>query len=181
MTWRTHKRGVLAIIVLLATPALAQPVAPGRPALQAVGLFEHACLPYAGLAGNLRAWATGKGLRFLPDSISKTMLFGQPGQVFNASTKDGRLGLISLDSGACAVIAPSGDKTEIEAALQGVFSTVQAIVTLISDKTSPDGLVTQRLELVTLKNRNWHVSVTERIPGGGPRPSNVLIMATAAP
>ena len=170
------------LLLIPMLPLRAQPVGIGRPALQAVGLFQHVCLPYAGLAGNLRAFAASKGLHQIPDSHATAFLLGHPGEVFNASTPDGQLALVSMDDGACVVAMPMGDRVGVNNALAGVFRTIQAVVTLVSDKASPDGKATQRLELVRLGNSAWHVSVTTHAhPEAPTAPPTLIIMATSTP
>jgi hypothetical protein len=162
--------------------AFGQGMMQDRVVLQAVGLFQHSCLPFAGYAGNLRQWAASKNLMELPDSVAQPFLSGAAGKAFNASTADGKLILLSRDDGACMVISPYGNRQHADDALLGVFRTVGAATTLVRDSVSPDGKAEQTLEKVTLQQRAWHVSVTGlRHPEDSSSPSNLILMATATP
>ncbi len=182
---RTKK--LLSVIVaglggLLPDASRAQAVMQDRATLQAVGLFQHSCLPYAGYAGNLRQWVAGKKLSELPPDVASRFLSGAPGKAFNASTVDGKLILVSRDDGACMVVTPFASQLRAKEELLGVFRSEGAVTTLVSDKMSRDGLVEQRLEKVTLANQAWHVSITARLHPEDPAAlSNLILMATATP
>jgi hypothetical protein len=163
-------------------PSCAQAIMQDRATLQVVGLFQHACLPYAGYAGNLRQWASRTGLGELPGDVASRFLSGAPGKAFNASTPDGKLILVSRDDGACMVVTPFASQLRAEEALLGVFRTENAVVTSVSDKVSRDGQVEQKLEKVALDKQAWHVSVTARLHPEDPAAlSNLILMATATP
>jgi hypothetical protein len=166
----------------LDVPARAQGRVIDRASLQAVGLFEHSCMDFAGFAGNLRIWVEGHHLSELPPNRAAQFLMNAPGKVYDASTRDGRLMLVSRDSGTCMVTMQFGDKDAVDAALQGVFRTGNYIVTRVSDQTSPDGKAKQTLDLVTLGKRAWHISTTtharDEMPSALP---TLMIMATATP
>ncbi len=164
--------------------ALAVPAAQGqvadRPTLQVVGLFQQACLPYAGYVHNLRQWAAGKNLHELPPAIAAQFLLGAPGNAFDASTPDGKLVLVSRDDGACMVATPVASHFRANQLLQGIFRNEGAAVTPITDKVSSDGKVEVTLEKVTLAQQAWHVSVTSRPHPEDPAAlANLILTATA--
>ncbi len=185
-SWTSRPRPMFLSTVfclcLLSPPTRADTGIQDKTSLEGVGLFEHACLPFAGLAGNLRMWIAGKGLHPVSDAMAASVLRGHAGKIYNASTLDAKLVLISFDDGACVVVMPSGDKDAVDKTLHAVFRTLGAVVTQVADKTSPDNKSQQTLDLVTLGKHSWHVSVTSHVHGDNmlARP-NVLIMATMTP
>jgi len=87
-----------ALGLLAASPARADA------AQQLAGLFLQGCLPYAGHAAALRAWAERTGLPHVAEQARTAFLHGAPGQVFNGSNDDGKFVLVSSDDGLCSVV-----------------------------------------------------------------------------
>ncbi len=177
---RTKKLLLIGALASAVPPAWAQVA--DRPTLQAVGLFQQACLPYAGYVHNLRQWAGGKNLRELPAPIAAHFLLGGKGVAFDASTPNGRLVLVSRDDGGCMVATPVASQFRANQLLQGIFRNEGAAVTPMSDKVSTDGKVEVTLEKVTLAQQAWHVSVTARLHPEDPAAlANLVLMASATP
>jgi hypothetical protein len=172
----------LCLYFLSCTQLLAQRLVIDRTSLQAVGLFEHSCLEFAGFAGNLRTWADAHHLFELPPERAATFLMRASGKVYDASTPDGRLMLASRDNGTCMILMLHGDKDGVDAALHAMFRTRDFIVTRVSDKTSTDGGTKQTMDLVQMGKRALHVSTTSGVRS---EPTTslpvVVITATATP
>lgn len=60
-------------------------------AAQVVGLFMQSCIRFAGDPTGLRKWAPTAGIQPLPAKGQQAFLYGLPGEVFDASTKQGKL------------------------------------------------------------------------------------------
>jgi hypothetical protein len=90
-------------------------------AAQVVGLFMQSCVRFVGNATGLRAWATQAGLKPLPPEGQQAFLYGLPGQVFDASTSDGKLVVISENSGSCSAMAESASGTTVIKMLEEVM------------------------------------------------------------
>jgi hypothetical protein len=91
------------LLAVMTAPAIATPAA-AAPADQVAGLFMQACLPYAGMPAQLRAWAAENRLKALPDPARAAFLHGAPGAVFDASNATGKLVVVSSDDGICSVV-----------------------------------------------------------------------------
>jgi hypothetical protein len=61
-------------------------------------------MPFAGHPAALRDWAKRTGLPAVPDPAAAAFLHGAPGQVFDGSTADAKLALVSSDDGLCSVV-----------------------------------------------------------------------------
>jgi hypothetical protein len=104
------------------SPTRASP-APGSPAdIQVVGLFMQTCMRFVGNALALRQWAVRSGLQPLPEQGQQEFLYGLPGQVFDASTKDGKLVLISENGGSCSAMAEAADGRDVVTVLERVMT-----------------------------------------------------------
>ncbi len=88
----------MAAGLLLAPIAARAGIAP-----QFVGLFIQGCMPFAGHPAALRDWAGRTGLPAVPDQAAAAFLHGAPGRVFDGSTAEGKLVLVSSDDGLCSV------------------------------------------------------------------------------
>jgi len=83
-------------------------------AAQIVGLFLESCVRFAGDTAALRDWAThAGGMRPLPPAGQQAFLYGLAGEVFDASTRAGKLVLISESAGACSTLAQSASGPEV--------------------------------------------------------------------
>jgi hypothetical protein len=95
---------------------------PGSPAdAQVVGLFMQSCMRFVGDASGLRQWAARGGLQPLPEEGQQEFLYGLPGAVFDASTKDGKLVLISENGGSCSAMAEAADGHDVVTVLERVM------------------------------------------------------------
>jgi hypothetical protein len=102
---------------LLAVFVLAPVAARAGAAQQLAGLFIQGCLPFTGNPPALRSWAARTGLPAVPEQARTAFLHGASGQVFNGSTADGKLVLVSSDDGICSVVA---DTVVQRAAVEGL-------------------------------------------------------------
>lgn len=103
---------------LLAACLLMPAVAQAQPAAQLVGLFVQGCIEFAGNPPDLRAWAKRNGLPEAPPGINQAFLHNATGQVFDGSTPDTKLALISADSGLCSVATDQVTENAVTAALE---------------------------------------------------------------
>jgi hypothetical protein len=108
-------------LAALALTARADDVAGSSAAAQVVGLFMQSCVRFAGDPSGLRAWAPKAGIQPLPTAGQQAFLYGLPGEVFDASTKQGKLVLISENSGACSAMAESASGAEVVNVLEQVL------------------------------------------------------------
>jgi len=75
----------------------------------------RSCMPYAGHPAALRQWAARWKLPEVPDPAHAAFLHGAPGRVFDASSQQAKLALISSDDGICAVVTDkAGDQETAE-------------------------------------------------------------------
>jgi len=91
---------------------------PAGAASQVVGLFMQSCVRFALDPAGVRGWALHAGLKLLPPEGQQAFLYGLPGQVFDASTKDGKLVMISENSGACSTMAESASGAAVVKVLE---------------------------------------------------------------
>ena len=102
------------LLLLIAAPAAAQ----AQPAAQMAGLFIQGCLPFVGNPPALRDWAHRQDMPMAPERVREAFLFNAPGQVFDGSTPDAKLVLISSDAGLCSVVTDRTKENDIIAALE---------------------------------------------------------------
>jgi len=149
----------------LLTPCAAPTDAPA----ELVGLFIQGCMPFVGDAAALRAWATRTGLPAVPDPARSTFLHGAPGQVFDGSTTDGKLALVSSDDGLCSVVTDRADRQAVADALEAGFRQAGLTFRLVIERD--DSHVTaihDREYLATSKGRGWRIlAATVKDDGGG--------------
>jgi hypothetical protein len=99
-------------------------------AAQIVGLFMQSCVRFAGDPAGLREWAPKAGIQPLPTEGQQAFLYGLPGEVFDASTKVGKLVLISENSGACSAMAESASGPMVVKQLERILLASQIAFTL---------------------------------------------------
>jgi hypothetical protein len=119
-----HRLPLCACACALAAVALtarADDIPGSGAAAQVVGLFMQSCVRFAGDPTGLRAWAPKAGIQPLPTAGQQAFLYGLPGEVFDASTKQGKLVLISENSGACSTMAESASGAEVVNVLEQVL------------------------------------------------------------
>jgi hypothetical protein len=134
-----------------------------------VGLFIQGCLEFAGNPPDLRAWASRTGLPPVPEQARAAFLHGAPGQVFDGSTPEGKLVLVSSDDGQCSVVAekiagPAG-KEELEAG----FRQAGMAFRLVIERDDPHLSDIHHREYLAAKDgRGWRVLLaTVKDPEGG--------------
>jgi hypothetical protein len=142
------------VVGCLAAPAAARADA----AQQLAGLFIQGCLPFAGHPASLRDWAVHTGLPAVPEQARVAFLHGASGQVFDGSTADGKLVLVSSDDGICSVVA---DKVAQQPATDGLEAGLrQAGLTFrlaIERDDTHQAEIHDREYLATRNGRAWRI------------------------
>jgi hypothetical protein len=154
----------------LLAPRLLMPsaVPPDAPA-ELVGLFIQGCMPFVGDAAALRAWATHTGLPAVPDPARGTFLHGAPGQVFDGSTSDGKLALVSSDDGLCSVVTDKAERQAVADALEAGFRQAGLTFRLVIERDdSHVATIHDREYLATRNGRAWRIlAAAVKDDGGG--------------
>jgi hypothetical protein len=168
---------ILVASLTLTVPAWAATPAADGPAPQLAGLFMQSCMPYAGDAAGLRAWANKTGLPTVPDPASKIFLHGAPGTVFDASLPPEKFVVVSSDDGLCAAVTNQAEGDAVVAALESDLKMAGVAFRLAierDDKQVPQ--IHNREYLATKHGRGWRILVaTVKDAKGG------QAMLTAAP
>ncbi len=131
-------------------------------AAQIVGLFMQSCVRFAGDATGLRAWAAhASGMQLLPAEAQQAFLYGLPGEVFDASTKAGKLVLISENSGACSAMAESANGPDVVKTLEQVMQQAHIDVTMTrEDDDAQEKTLHHREYSASQGNRKWEMLVS---------------------
>jgi hypothetical protein len=146
-------------------------------AVQAVDLFQHTCLPFAGLPADLRAWAVSRNLPAVPTETAAPLM-GGPGQAFRATTPIARMVLISNDSGACRIIMEHADKANVDQALLDYFDSIGSPAAKVDERISPDSQTRQTLWMVSFRKRSWLISTTSHAQAAAPGQLPMLTILT---
>lgn len=151
--------GTLAAAALAGAQA-ADP--PGSPAdAQVVGLFMQSCMRFVGDASGLRQWAVRSGLQPLPDQAQQDFLYGLPGEVFDASTKDGKLVLISENGGSCSAMAEAANGHDVVTVLERVMHLDHIDFTMThEDDDSAERVLHHREYTASEGTRQWQMLVS---------------------
>ena len=158
-----QRRFALLVVALLAAPAsgFAQIPAPAVPedrgAADLVGLFQQSCLAFAGQTPKLREWAASKKLPEMPARQAAILKGPQPGKVFNASTGDEKLAVVSQDDGGCKAILGYGNQAAVDDGLKALFRKLNATVRTVSSKAQ--GNARQIVLKVTVEPRSMTVTI----------------------
>jgi hypothetical protein len=142
-----------------------------------VGLAIQGCVEFAGNPPDLRAWAKRNGLPSVPEQARAAFMHGAPGQVFNGSTPDGKLVLLSSDDGQCSVVADKiVDRAGAEALEAGFRQAGLKFRLVIERDDRHQSGIHHREYLAAKDGRGWRVLLeTVKDPDGGEA------MLTAAP
>ena len=163
----------ILLAACLLVPAAAHAGAPE----ELVGLFIQGCLPFAGNAPALRAWAKDTGLPPVPEQARAAFLHGAPGQVFDGSIAGVKLALVSSDDGICSAVTDQATQQAIADALEAGFRQAGLAFRLVIERD--DSRVSQihdREYLAAKNKRGWRVlAATVKGDTGGEA------MLTAAP
>ena len=144
-----------AIMTLIAaTLPVAADTQPNVAAKQVAGLFMQSCVRFTGDRDGLREWAVQTGLKTLPQSVQDRFLSGLPGQVFDASNKDGKFVLVSEDGGPCSVIAEMASGTGVITALEQDLNEARISFRMTAEKSDP--------QETDLRHREYQASKGER-------------------
>ncbi len=87
-------------------PCTALGVDSTREAARLIDLFDQTCLLHAGDAQGLRE--ASRGMHAMTGEAAAHLLV-RPGTVYDASTKDGHLAVLSFDDGMCGTVADDVD------------------------------------------------------------------------
>jgi hypothetical protein len=137
----------------------------------------QSCIPFAGDAGGLRAWAARAKLPTVPDPASKIFRQGAPGVVFDASLPPEKFVLVSSDDGLCATITNQADGSALVRAVETDLKLAGVAFRLAIERDDPHQTQIHNREYLATKNgRGWRILVaTVKDPKGG------QAMLTAAP
>ncbi len=149
-------------------PAGRDPVA-RDPAAQAAGLFMQSCVRYAAHPHGLRQWAAGHHLRQVPAPYANSFLYGLAGIVYDASTRAGKLVLVSQDSGSCSVVADHARGAALLHRLDTDLKSAGITYTITADGPDPqEKSLHNRAYDAAFGTRRWLMLVsTVRNPAGG--------------
>lgn len=148
---------------LLGTPAGARAADPAAvPAdAQVVGLFMQSCMRFVGDALGLRQWAAHSGLQPLPEQGQQAFLYGLPGEVFDASTGDGKLVLISENGGSCSALAEAADGRDVVTVLERVMRLSHIAFTMThEDDDSAERVLHHREYTASEGTHQWQMLVS---------------------
>jgi hypothetical protein len=130
-------------------------------AAQVVGLFMQSCVRFAADVAGLRKWALEAGMQLLPLQGQQAFLYGLPGQVFDASTKQDKLVLISEDAGACSTTAESASGPEVVKTLEQALQLSHIDFKMSKeDDDKQEKLLRHREYTASLGNRKWDMLVS---------------------
>jgi hypothetical protein len=157
--------------------ARAQDLPGSDAAAQIVGLFLQSCVRFAGDPMGLRDWAVhAGGMRPLPAQGQQAFLNGLPGEVFDASTKAGKLVVISESSGACSAIAESASGTEVVNVLEQVLQLSHINFTMThEDDDKAETTLHHREYSASQGTREWQMLVSTV---KGAAPGEVMLTTT---
>lgn len=130
-------------------------------AAQVVGLFVQSCVRFVGNAADLRQWARQTGLSVLPKEAQQSFLYGLPGEVYDASTPNDKLVLISEDGGSCSALAESANGEAVATTLERVMRTAHITFTLThEDDDTEEKALHHRSYAVSRGGRQWQMLVS---------------------
>jgi hypothetical protein len=162
---------------LLAACLLAPAAAHAGAPEELVGLFIQGCLPFAGDAPALRAWAKDTGLPPVPEQARAAFLHGAPGLAFDGSTAEVKLALVSSDDGICSAVTDQAMPQAVADALEAGFRQAGLAFRLVIERDDAHVSQIHDREYLAAKNkRGWRVlAATVKGDTGGEA------MLTAAP
>ena len=159
--------GALALASIAAGARAADP-GDADTAAQVVGLFMQSCVRFAGDVAGLRKWALEAGMQILPAQGQQAFLYGLPGEVFDASTKEGKLVLISESSGACSAMAESASGTEVVKGLEQAMQLSHINFTMThEDDDKSENILHHREYTASQGKREWEMLVST-VKGAAP-------------
>jgi hypothetical protein len=152
----------LAFAISTLTTMAARADDPGSSAAtQVVGLFVQSCVRFVGNAADLRQWAHQTGLPLLPKEAQQSFLYGLPGEVYDASTPDDKLVLISEDGGSCSALAESANGEAVAATLERVMRAAHiAFMLTHEDDDTEEKALHHRSYAVSRGGRQWQMLVS---------------------
>lgn len=170
------------VLCLDLTARIARSQTLDRYALQAVGLFSQACLPFAGDAEGLRRFAATFHLPEATADQRSPFSPEQPAIVFGASTADGRIALVSQDDGACRVVMMGDDPASVRETLLATLAKRHLEVTTEPVRSDAPRAAFQTLYRAAGSERAWKISVTAHTHADDPmQPPEIVLLATPSP
>jgi hypothetical protein len=152
--------------ILLAAWVLAPAAAHAGAPEELVGLFIQGCLPFAGDAPALRAWAGQTGLSPVPEQARAAFLNGAPGQVFNGSVAGVKLALVSSDDGICSAVTDQATQQAVTDALEAGFRQAGLGFRLLIERDDAQVSTIHDREYVALKDKRvWRI-LAATVKGG---------------
>jgi hypothetical protein len=125
---------------------------------QLVGLFIQGCMPFVGNAPALRDWARRTGLPGAPEPARAAFLHGAPGEVFDASSADAKLAMLSSDSGICSAVTDQATQSEVSTALEAGFHQAGLDFRLVIERDDAAvSAIHDREYLATRNGQGWRV------------------------
>lgn len=124
------------------------------------GLFIQGCLNFAGDPAGVRDWARQQGLSALPQPAGSAFLHGAPGTVFDASTTEDKLVLVSSDDGICSAVSNRMDGAALPAVLEADLRTLGIRFRLVIERDDTHAVALHYREYLAAKEpRAWRVLV----------------------
>ena len=155
---RTTRRLLIAAAVLVsaAMPSRAGP----NGASDLAGLFLQGCLNFAGDPAGLRDWARQQKLAALPPSGAAAFLHGALGTVFDASTTEDKLVLVSSDDGLCSAVSNRTSSEGLPAVLETDLRALGIRFRLVIERDDAHAKAVHYREYLAAKEkRAWRVLV----------------------
>jgi hypothetical protein len=144
--------------VIAAGLALAPAAAEAGGEDELVGLFIQGCVPFAGNAAALRAWAQQMGLPPVPEQARAAFLHGAPGQAFDGSAANAKLVLVSSDDGICSAVTDKATQHEIVTALEAGFQQAGLRFRLVTERDDAKVAEIHDREYLAAKDkRGWRI------------------------
>jgi hypothetical protein len=170
---------LVSVAVILGLGTAASAATPNSDAPETAGLFEHSCLVFIGQPDQLRAWIAQHDLPEVTGDQKLSLLNGSAGIAFWANNKAGNRGLVSYDDGGCKVVAEASNFDLADKRLLDDLRGATVTVTMVTERTKPDGSAHQKLYRAFIGQKKWIYSITAHaIPGHPDMPPQLDLIAT---
>ena len=150
---------------------------PTEGAAEVVGLFGQTCVHYAGSAAALRAWLTQESAPQMPAELAAYFLAGRQGQVFDVSTQNARLALVSGNDNTCSAYVDAADPNAVVQNIETAMKQGNVQFALQGDHPDQqDPSLHHRDYRVTLAGQPWLILVTTANAAAQGKPQAVLTL-----
>jgi hypothetical protein len=170
-------------LALAQQPAPAQgtqqqpPTSPAEGAAEVVGLFGQTCVHYAGNAAALRSWLTQEHAPQMPAELATYFLAGRRGQVYDVSTQNARLALVSADDNTCSAYVDVADPATVVQDVETAMKQANLQFAMQGDHPDQqDPSLHHRDYRLTLNGAPWLVLVTTASAATPGKPQAVLTL-----